>query len=323
MQIVGLATLTSAGSGQLGFLSNPKYFSQLADSAASAFIVSPEIGSQLDRPCLLTDSPYLAYAHASQLFARLMSEAAGDEVSTGIHPTAVVSAEAIIGDGVRIEAHAVVESGAVIGSRCAIGAGVSIGRGVVMGDDCRLYPNVVLYKAVQLGERVTIHSGTVIGADGFGFAFDGQKSVKIAQLGSVQIGSDVEIGAGTTIDRGALDDTRIGNGVKIDNQVQIGHNCTVGDHTVICGCTALAGSTHVGRYCLIGGGVGITGHLTIGDRVNISAMSMVSKSIDKPGVYASGSLVQESTQWRRNAVALTKLAGLSRTVRQIEKRLAE
>ncbi|ALO46047.1 UDP-3-O-(3-hydroxymyristoyl)glucosamine N-acyltransferase [Pseudohongiella spirulinae] len=323
LQVVGLATLASAGQGQLSFLSNPKYASQLPRSNASAFIVTPEIGEQLDKPCLLSESPYLAYAHASQLFAGLRVVNTDESALTGVHPSAVISAEACIGDHVRIGPHAVIESGVVIGSHCSIGAGVSIGANAVLGDYCRLNANVVLYDSVHIGDRVTIHSGSVIGADGFGYAFDGQKSVKIAQLGSVFIGSDVEIGAGTTIDRGALDDTRIGNGVKIDNQVQIGHNCTVGDHTVICGCTALAGSTHVGRYCLIGGGVGITGHLSIVDKVSISAMSMVSKSIDKPGVYASGALVQESTQWRRNAVALTKLAGLSKTVRQIEKRLTE
>lgn len=323
LSISSLATLANAGQGQLAFLSNPKYFSQLADSTASAFIVSPDIGRQFDKPCLLAETPYLAYAHASQLFARLQAELPLDRMGAGIHPSAVISAGAIIGEGVAIGPHAVIASGAVIGAHCSIGAGVSIGSNTVLGENCRLYANVVIYHGVRIGDRVTVHAGSVIGADGFGFAFDGEKSVKIAQLGSVQIGSDVEIGAGTTIDRGALDDTLIGDGVKIDNQVQIGHNCTVGDHTVICGCTALAGSSHIGRYCLIGGGVGITGHLTIVDRVSISAMSMVSKSIDKAGVYASGALVQESAQWRRNAVALTKLAGLSKTVRQIEKRLSE
>ncbi|MEX2332823.1 MAG: UDP-3-O-(3-hydroxymyristoyl)glucosamine N-acyltransferase, partial [Pseudohongiella sp.] len=205
-----------------------------------------------------------------------------------------------------------------IGDGCRIGAGSVIVRDSHIGNEVVIYPNVTLYHGVSVGDRCIIHAGTVIGADGFGFAFDGQRSVKIAQLGSVRIAADVEIGAGSCVDRGALDDTVIEEGVKIDNQVQIGHNCVVGAHTVICGCSALAGSTRVGRYCVIGGGVGITGHLSICDKVTVSAMSMVTQSINKPGLYSSGTLLQESGQWKRNAVTLGKLSELSRRVKKLE-----
>ncbi|MEC8860987.1 MAG: UDP-3-O-(3-hydroxymyristoyl)glucosamine N-acyltransferase [Pseudomonadota bacterium] len=324
LPITGLATLATATSGQLSFLSNPKYIKQLAKSDASAFIVHPDMLELVSKPCLVTRKPYVAYAHASQLFDSMEAqESRADNDGFGIDASARVSPQAVIGERVVIGPGAVIDADVVIGDGTRIGANVSIGRGSRLGSDCVIHANVSIYHRVRIGSRVILHSSVVIGADGFGFAFDGERSVKIAQLGSVTLGDDVEVGAGSTIDRGALDDTVIGNGVKIDNQVQIGHNCTVGDHTVICGCTALAGSTHIGRYCLIGGGVGITGHLTIADKVSIGAMSMVSRSVDKPGVYASGAILQESSQWRRNAVAQTKLADLSKALRIIEKQLGK
>lgn len=325
-RIHGLATLESARAGQLAFLSNPRYVKQLAACRASAVIIHPDLADQTSLPCLLSTSPYVTYARASQLFAAEL--AAQRELLTvhhGVHETAVVSLDAQLGKHISIGPHAVIESGAVIGDGCRIGAGSYVGSGVHLGRDSVLYPQVTLYHDVVVGERAIVHSGAVIGADGFGFAFDktSMRSVKIAQLGAVRIGDDVEIGASSTIDRGALDDTVIGHGVKIDNQVQIGHNCVVGDHTVICGCSALAGSTRIGRYCVIGGGVGITGHLSIVDGVTVSAMSMVTQSIDRPGLYSSGTLLQESAQWKRNVVSLGKLAELTRSVRNIEKRLQQ
>lgn len=324
VEINGLATLESAREGQLAFVSNPKYIRQLAGCNASAVIIHPDLAEATELPCLLSTSPYVTFARASQLFAELRDSQRQLGVPH-VHQTAVVSLDAVVGTQVTIGPHAVVEAGAIIGDGCRIGAGCYIGSGVHVGSDSVLYPNVTLYHDVKIGERAILHSGVVIGADGFGFAFDKatMRSVKIAQLGAVRIGDDVEIGASSTVDRGALDDTVIGNGVKIDNQVQIGHNCVVGDHTVICGCSALAGSTRIGRYCVIGGGVGITGHLSIVDGVTVSAMSMVSKSIERPGVYSSGTLLQESTQWKRNVVSLGKLSELTRTVRNIERRLQQ
>jgi len=321
ISVDGLATLKRAGPGTLSFLSNPRYAHQLAGCRASALILHPDLASSVTVPCLLSRAPYVTYARASQLFSRLTDDSADQAHEPLIHASAVVSATARLGRDVSVGPQAVIESGAVIGDGSRIGAGSVIGRDSQVGNDVVIYPNVTLYHGVHLGDRCIIHAGTVIGADGFGFAFDGQRSVKIAQLGSVSIGCDVEIGAGSCVDRGALDDTVIEEGVKIDNQVQIGHNCVVGAHTVICGCSALAGSTLVGRYCVIGGGVGITGHLSICDKVTISAMSMVSQSINKPGLYSSGTLLQESSQWKRNAVTLSKLSELSRNFKSLEKRL--
>lgn len=338
-RIYGLATLANAGDGQLSFVSNPRYVSQLASSGGSAFIVPAKLGQAESRPCLLSENPYVTYALASQLFAAFGDGHQWASPQTGavsatktegitaqgvfVHASANVADDVTLGQGVSIGPNVVVESGVSIGEGTHLAAGVVVGRDCQIGRQCRIQPNVTLYHAVHLGDRVLLHAGVVLGADGFGFAFDGRQSVKIAQLGRVRIGHDVEIGAGSTIDRGALDDTTIGNGVKIDNQVQIGHNCVVGDHTVICGCTALAGSTSIGRYCVIGGAVGITGHLSICDKVQVSAMSMVTQSITEPGVYSSGTLLQETRQWKKNVLTLNKLSGLSRTVRNLEKRLPE
>jgi len=322
-RIDALATLKRAGPGNLSFLANPRYARQLADCQASALILHPDLASTVNVPCLLSSSPYVTYARASQLFAAVPDSGGerGDE--TPVHASAVISGSATLGNNVRVGPQAVIESGAIIGEGSRIGAGCVVGRDCRLGDNVTLYANVTLYHGVSLGDRCIIHSGAVIGADGFGFAFDGQRSVKIAQLGAVTIGDDVEVGAGSCIDRGALDDTVIEDGVKIDNQVQIGHNCVVGAHTVICGCSALAGSTRIGRYCVIGGGVGITGHLSICDKVSVSAMSMVTRTIDQPGVYSSGTLLQESSLWKRNAVTLSKLSGLSKRVQKLEQNLPE
>jgi len=318
--ITGLATLERAGPGTLGFLSNPRYKQQLASCQASAVILHPDLAADARMACLLSTTPYVTYARASQLFAVPARQPSSD---ARVHISAVVSPQASVADDVILGPHVVVEAGAVIASGCRIGAGCFIGENVSLGERSVLYPNVMLYHGVRIGERAILHSGVVIGADGFGFAFDGQQSVKIAQLGSVRIGADVEIGAGSTVDRGALEDTIIEDGVKIDNQVQIAHNCVVGAHTIICGCTALAGSAKVGRYCVLGGGVGVVGHLTITDRVTVSAMTMVNQSIDKPGLYSSGTLMQESALWKRNALTLGKLAELSKTVRNLEKQLQQ
>lgn len=317
-RIEGLATLKQAGPGQLSFLANPRYARQLADCQASALILHPDLASTVSVPCLLSRSPYVTYARASQLFAPSPDGAADHACEAIVHASAVVSADATLGSRVNIGPQAVIEAGAVIGEGSRIGAGCVVGRDCRIGADVTLYANVTLYHGIRVGDRCIIHAGAVIGADGFGFAFDGERSVKIAQLGAVILGADVEVGAGSCIDRGALDDTVIEEGVKIDNQVQIGHNCVVGAHTVICGCSALAGSTRIGRYCVIGGGVGITGHLSLCDRVTVSAMSMVTQTIDKPGLYSSGTLLQESSQWKRNVVTLGKLSGLSKRVKKLE-----
>jgi len=311
--IDGLATLRQATPGKLGFLSNPQYANQLSSCRASAVIISPKFIDACEINKLISDTPYVVYAKASKLFD------SSPEVPAIIHPSSVVNESAEIAEDVSIGANAVIEAGVVIGAGSIIGPGCIVGEGSQIGEDCHLHGNVSIYHKVKLGNRVEIHSGAIIGADGFGFAFDGEKSVKIVQLGSVQIADDVEIGAGTTIDRGALDDTVIEQGVKIDNQVQIGHNCRIGAHSVICGCTAIAGSAVIGKYCVLGGASGVVGHISIADKVKVSAMSLVSQAIDKEGVYSSGTGVMETARWKKSIVRFRQLDELTKRLSRLEK----
>jgi UDP-3-O-[3-hydroxymyristoyl] glucosamine N-acyltransferase len=195
-----------------------------------------------------------------------------------------------------------------------------IGAACRLGEGCRLEANVTLVEGVTLGARVIVHPGAVIGADGFGLASAGDGWEKVPQLGSVVIGDDCEIGANTAIDRGAIEDTVLGNDVRLDNLVQIGHNVEIGDHTAIAGCSAVAGSARIGRRCLIGGAVGILGHIEIADGVTISAMSAVSRSISEQGsVWASALPARPLREWQRNQTHLRKLEQLVNRIRELEK----
>ncbi len=313
--IRGLAPLADAGDGELSFLSNPAYATQLTQSNAAAVILAEKSAGSFSGNKLVSANPYVTFARATQLFDRGVDEA------RGIHPSAVIDPSAQIGEGVSIGAHAVVGADVRIGANSRLETGVVVGRGCSLGDDVLLHAKVVLYHDVKLGNRVTIHASSIIGADGFGFAFDGEKSIKIAQLGSVLIGDDVEIGAATTIDRGALQNTVIGDGVKIDNQVQIGHNCVIGKHTVICGCVALAGSVTVGQYCIFGGASGAVGHITVADRVQVSAMTLLSKSVQEPGVVSSGTLATPTQEWKRNALRFQQLDSIAKRLKELERKL--
>ena len=317
--ISGLATLANAGSGQLSFLANPKYQKALASTQAEAVIVAPDMVGVGPANGLVSDNPYLTYARASQLFAASFLQDAG------VHPSAVISSTATVDPSACIGANVTIADHAVIGAATVINAGCVIGNNVVLGEDCLLHANVSLYHDISGGDRVIIHSNTVIGSDGFGFAPspDREKGgwVKIAQLGGVVVGDDVEIGAGCTIDRGALDNTRIGDRVILDNQVQIAHNVELGENTGIAGCTAIAGSTKVGKNCTIAGGVGIVGHLAIADNVHITAFTLVTKSIAKAGTYSSGTPMQDNHTWRRNAVKFSQLDEMSKRLTALEKKL--
>lgn len=310
--VSGIATLGSAKAGQISFYHNTKFFSDLTNTQASAVIVPPDAVADCPVAKLVTDNPYLAYARASHLFA--VSNAG----NSGVHATAVIHETARLGNNVSVGAHAVIEEGVVIGDDCSIGANTVIGTNCSLDAGSSLHANVTLYPSVRIGQRVIIHSGGIIGCDGFGFARDRETSVKIAQLGSVLIGNDVEIGAGTTIDRGALEDTIIESGVKIDNQVQIAHNVRVGENTVICGCSAIAGSSTIGKNCIIAGAVGIINHITIADGVTVTAMSLVNKSITTTGVYSSGTGLSESALWRKNIVHFKKLDELASRLKALE-----
>jgi len=313
-EITGLGTLANASSGELSFLSNPSYIDQLNDCRASAVILSEKFVSRWAGNALVAESPYVAFAHATALFSDL------GKAQAEVHSSAVIADDVEVPASVSIGANAVVESGAILGEGVEIGAGCYIGAGSTIGEQCFLHPNVTLYHGVKLGERVVIHSSAVVGGDGFGYAFDGEKSVKIHQLGGVSIGDDVEIGAGSTIDRGAIEDTIIEQGVKIDNQVQIGHNCRIGEHAVICGCTAIAGSAVIGKYCVLGGASGVVGHLEIADGVQVSAMSLIDRAITEPGVYSSGTGFMKTSQWKRNTVRYRQLDSIARRLKELEKK---
>lgn len=311
--ITGIGTLKNATEGQLSFLSNIAYVDQLAETNASAVILSSQHQTSCPVNVLVSDQPYVSFAYATELFKDSSTVVKGIHSSAIVDPASSVSADACIG------ANVIVDEGVTIASNVSIGAGCYIGKNCEIGEGSVLYSGVTLYHGVRLGSRVTIHSGSVIGADGFGFAFDGEKSIKIHQLGGVIIGDDVDIGSNTTIDRGAIEDTLIANGVKIDNQVQIGHNCVIGEHSIICGCVALAGSVTIGKYCIMGGASGAVGHITIADKTQVSAMSLVSQSITEPAMYSSGTGHMKTTDWKRAIVRFQQLDSMAKRVTKLEK----
>jgi UDP-3-O-[3-hydroxymyristoyl] glucosamine N-acyltransferase len=309
--ISGVGTLAAAQPDQISFLANARYRSQLANSTAGAVIVrrndTVEV-SELEPTLLLAADPYVAFARIAALFEQEPA------ARPGVHPSAVVSASARIADSASIGPFCVIEDRAVIEQGAELAAHCHIGPDCIVGARSRLRPRVTLVTRVRLGQRVLIHSGAVLGADGFGLAFDADHWIKVPQLGGVHIGDDCEIGANTTIDRGAIEDTVLEADVRLDNQIQVAHNVLIGAHTAIAGCSAIAGSTRIGRNCLIGGGAGIIGHLTIADRVTITAMSLVTHSIREAGEYSSGTPIQESRLWRRNAARFKQLDDLARKV---------
>ena len=298
--LTGVATLDSAGPTQIAFLANLKYRAQLAGTRAGAVILGPDDREATQLPRIVTDNPYAYYARTVALFNPAPA------VKAGRHPTAQVDPEAIVAGSAEIGPFAVVGHGARIGERTSIGAGSVVGSNVRIGDDSRLYPRVTIYHDCTVGDRAILHSGVVIGADGFGMAPDQGRWVKIPQVGAVRIGDDVEIGANTTIDRGALDDTVVGDGCKLDNQIQVGHNCVIGEHTVIAGCVGIAGSVRIGKRCRIGGKAGITGHLEIADNVTVSAMTLVTRSIRTAGTYTSVAPMMPHEEWLKWAARVRR-----------------
>lgn len=310
--IAQISTLDAARQTHISFLTNSKYRAQLAGTQASAVILSEADADATDLPRIISDNPYAYFAKVSALLNPL------PEAVAGVHPAASVAASARVAATASIAATAVVGADAVIGEHVVIGAGCVIGERVVIGADSRLYPRVVVYHDCVLGERLIAHAGVVIGADGFGFAFDSDHWCKIPQIGRVVIGNDVEIGANTTIDRGALADTLIEDGVKMDNQIQIAHNVRIGAHTAIAGCVGIAGSAVIGKYCRIGGSAGILGHLQIADHVEIASFSLIGKSIRAAGSYAAIYPFAKTEEWRKNAVHLRHLDELVQRLKTLE-----
>ena len=313
----GLATLESAKPGHVSFLSNRKYYRYLRQTQASAVIIKRDDLDECPVSALVVDDPYLAYASVVSLFHP------DHEIIPGIHPSAVISPSAKIDSSVQIGANVVIEDNSVIGSGTFIDSGCVIMSDVIIGSDTRLYPNTVVCHSVSIGNRVILHPGVVIGADGFGLANDKGIWMKIPQIGTVIIGDDVEIGACSSIDRGALENTVIEQGVKIDNQVQIGHNVHIGAHTAIAGCSGVAGSTTIGKHCMIGGMTAIGGHIEIVDNVVITAMSGVGNSIKSPGIYSSGLPATEARLWRRITARIRNLDELGRKITKLEEEITQ
>lgn len=313
--IRGVAPLAGAEREHLAFLANPRYASDLAHTKAGVVVLRAEHADASPSPVLIAKDPYLAYARIATLFETVPAAA------PGIHPSAVIAADArvdasaSIGPGCVIEAGAIIETGAVLGPHCIVGPDCAVGA------QSRLGARVTLVTRVTLGKRVLVHAGAVLGADGFGLARDRDGWVKVPQLGGVRIGDDCEIGANTTIDRGALEDTVLEEDVRLDNQIQIAHNVRIGAHSALAGCAAVAGSATIGRDCLIGGSAGVLGHLEIADGVTITAMTLVTHSIREAGIYSSGAPIEENRAWRRNAARMRQLDGMARRIAALEKQL--
>jgi UDP-3-O-[3-hydroxymyristoyl] glucosamine N-acyltransferase len=323
VEIRRVAKIEEAADGDITFVANPRYIRYLETTHASAVIVSKSLrgeGAFHPRAFLLrVDDPYLSFLKVLLAFTPPK-----DPLPPGIHATAVVSPGATLGNNVRIGAHVVVSEGCRIGDGTMIGHGTVLGENVEIGRGSLLYANVTVREGCRIGSRVVIHSGTVIGSDGFGFAprADGTYE-KIPQLGIVVIEDDVELGANCAVDRATMGETRIKRGVKLDNLIQVGHNVVIGESTVIAAQTGISGSTKVGRFNMIGGQVGFTGHLSIADNTKIGAQSGVHRSIEKPGTVIFGTPALPQRESFRVQGALTQLPDLLVTVRQLRQRIED
>ena len=316
IDITRVASLSSAQPGHLSFLADRKYRAQLDATQASAVVVSHENRELTALPCIVTPNPYAYFAKVSQLLNP------PPNYPGGIDATAVVAETATVPTSCSIGAHAVIGHHVVLGDHVVVEAGCVVADGVIVGDHTHLQPTVVIYRDCIIGRHCKLFAGVVIGADGFGYAEDGGRWVKIPQVGRVVIEDNVDIGANTIIDRGALDDTVIEEGAKLDNLIQIGHNCRIGAHSVIAGCVGIAGSAQIGRHCRIGGAAMILGHLSIADGVTISPGSMITRSIIKAGTYTALMPFQAHEDWRRTAANLRHLDSMAQRLKELEKEIA-
>ncbi|WP_414041841.1 UDP-3-O-(3-hydroxymyristoyl)glucosamine N-acyltransferase [Acidithiobacillus sp. M4-SHS-6] len=314
--ITGVAPLDVAQAGDISFYQTGTLRSTLQSSQAGAVILDPQAAGDFSGNCIVVSNPYAAFAKILQyLFPVPRHE-------PGMHHSVQLDRDAQVHPDVRMDAFVRVESGAKIAAGVWLEAGVFIGANVEIGAGTHIYPGVKIYRDCRIGERCIIHAGAVIGADGFGFAEENRKYIKIPQVGGVLMGNDVEVGANACIDRGVLTDTVLADGVKIDNLVQVGHNVHIGAHTVIAGQTGIAGSTHIGRHCRIGGQVGIAGHIEIADGCVIAGQSGITHSLRIPGVYSGAVPAHEITRWRRIVARFDGLDTLFRRVKFLEKKSA-
>jgi UDP-3-O-[3-hydroxymyristoyl] glucosamine N-acyltransferase len=311
--VVGVAPLGAAGPGGLSFLASPQYRPELRATRATAVVLAATDAELCPVAALIARNPHVVFARAAALLHPQPAVAPGIHATASVDPSAVVDPSAAVGAG------AVVGPRARIGARAQVGPGCSIAADADIGADSRLVARVSIGPGVRMGPRGIVHPGAVIGADGFGYAREGEAWVKVPQVGSVSLGADVEIGANTTIDRGAIDDTVIEDGVKLDNQIQVGHNVRIGAHTAIAACTGISGSTRIGRRCMIGGAAGIAGHLEIADDVVITAGTNVTHSIPQPGMYSGAVPGEASSTWRRMVARFKRLDSYVARIRALER----
>lgn len=309
--IQGVASLDKAQHGDITFISNRRLKGKLRESGASALIVTAELKDLFSGNTLLSSNPQADFARVIDLLFPV-------ERTTGVHPTAVIDPSATLHESVYVGPHTVIEHDVTVEEDCSIGPNCILGAGSRLGAGGCLKANVSIADNVKIGKRVLVHQGAVIGSDGFGLVREGAAWLKIPQIGGVVIGEDVEIGANTTIDRGALEDTILEDGVKLDNLIQVAHNVRIGANTAIAACVGIAGSARIGRNCTIGGAAVVLGHLKIVDDVHITAMSLVTKSIDEPGVYSSGTPLEPNASWHRNYVRFKQLDEMAKRIRALE-----
>lgn len=316
--ITGVAPINHAHAGQISFLNNPQYRKYLAETAASAVILKPEDADLCKVNAIITKNPYYVYAKIAEFFD------IKQQVNNGAHPSVVMGRDCVIDPTAEIGPNCVLGNNVQIGANVVISANCYLGDYVTIGAGTRLDPNVTVYHHVTIGQRCRFTSGVVVGSDGFGFANNAGQWYKVPQLGGVTIGNDVDVGANTTIDRGAVEDTVIEDGVKLDNLIQVGHNVRIGAHTVIAGCVGLAGSTVIGKYCMIGGAANFAGHLTVADKVIITGMTSVTKSITEPGMYSSGVIgAVPNHEFLKNNARFHRLENLVQRVKALETELKE
>jgi UDP-3-O-[3-hydroxymyristoyl] glucosamine N-acyltransferase len=308
-----VGTLANADGRSVAYLSESRNKRELGSTAAAVVVLDQAAADSCPTAALICKNPRATFARITTLLHPC------PQPPPGAHASAVVSSSAQIHPTAHVGALAIIGDRAVIGPRVYVGPQCIVEEDVKVGEDVRLVASITLCHGVSIGARTVIQPGVIIGGDGFGFAPEQGKWVKVPQVGSVRIGPDVEIGANTTIDRGAIEDTVLEEGVKLDNQIQIGHNVRVGAHTVIAGCTGISGSTIIGKHCIIGGAVGIAGHLIICDGVTITGFAMVSRSLTVPGVYSSGIPIEESKIWRRQVARYRNLESYGKRLKDLER----
>jgi UDP-3-O-[3-hydroxymyristoyl] glucosamine N-acyltransferase len=319
-EVSSVSKIEEGTPGTLAFLANPKYTHHLYTTKASIVLVNRDF--VLDKPVeatlILVDNAYESFASLLDLYAQSKPR------KSGIHPTAIISPSAQVGENAYIGAYAVIEDGAVIGNNVSIYPHVYVGDKVRIGNDCTFYSGVKIYEECVLGNRITIHAGTIIGADGFGFAPQNDHQYKkVPQIGNVLIEDDVEIGANTCVDRSTMGSTIIRRGVKLDNLIQIAHNVEIGKNTVIAGSTAVAGSTKVGSDCMIGGHVSISGHISIANGTKIGGKAGVNSSIEKENQTLIGAPAIPFVNFMKSSVLFNKFPQIYQQINKMEKELAE